>query len=105
MPEDVRRTALRALLVCQGVLIAGLTLSYPFMTLYLHQKRGLPMGLAGLAIGLTTLGVALGQGVGGALTDRWGSKGVMALALAGRTGFTALMAFAIAAGWATIALV
>lgn len=89
--------ALRTLLLCQGVLVAGLTLSFPFMTLYLHERRGLPMGAVGLAIGLTTLATAAGQGLGGEAADLWGCKRVMAASLALRAGATALMAWAILA--------
>ena len=93
------RTALRTLLLCQGVLVAGLALSFPFMTLYLHQRRGLPMGLTGLALGLAMAATAVGQGLGGELSDLWGCKRVMALSLAGRVVLTALMALAIALAW------
>ncbi|MBI2790170.1 MAG: hypothetical protein HYX59_15980 [Elusimicrobia bacterium] len=44
------KTALNALLLCQGVMVAGLALSFPFLTLYFHEKRGMPMGLVGLAV-------------------------------------------------------
>lgn len=98
------RTALPTLLLCQAVLIAGLTLSFPFMTIYLHHERGLPMGAVGLAIGVTMLATAAGQAVGGELSDRWGSKRVMALSLAGRGLFTALLASAVRDRWEVPAL-
>lgn len=93
------RTALRTLLLCQGVLVAGLALSFPFMTLYLHQRRGLPMGLTGLSVSLSVVATAVGQGLGGELSDLWGCKRVMTLSLAGRVVLTALMALAIALSW------
>ncbi len=98
------RTSLRALLLCQAVLVGGLTLSFPFMTLYLHQERGLPMGFVGLVISASLLATAVGQGVGGELSDSWGCKRVMAAGVAGRGVFTALMAWAIAADWPLPAL-
>lgn len=92
-------TALRALLLCQGVLVAGLALSFPFLTLYLHERRGLPMGQAGLAISAALVATAIGQGFGGVLSDLWGCKRVMAMSLAGRAGLTGLMAAAVARDW------
>ncbi|MDE2492207.1 MAG: MFS transporter [Elusimicrobia bacterium] len=99
------RTALRALLVCQAVLVAGLTLSFPFLTLYLHEERGLPMGLTGAAIGLTVAAAALGQGLGGELSDLVGCKRVMEGAVAGRAVFTAALAWAVWRGWPVAAVV
>lgn len=100
-----RKTSLRALLACQAVLVGGLTLSFPFLTLYLHEQRGLPMGLVGLAISAALLATAAGQGVGGGLSDSWGCKQVMALGVAGRGFFCALMAAAVARGWSVPVMV
>lgn len=105
MSEKKARTSLRALLLCQAVLVGGLTLSFPFMTLYLHQERGLTMGAVGLAISVALLATAAGQGVGGELSDVWGCKRVMALGVAGRGSFCALMALAVARDWPVPALV
>lgn len=93
------KTALRALLLCQGVLVAGLALSFPFLTLYFHQERGLPMGLVGLAVSGAVAAAALGQALGGELSDVWGCKRVMALSLVFRAVFTALLAAAVAYAW------
>ncbi|MDX6769009.1 MAG: MFS transporter [Elusimicrobiota bacterium] len=104
MTPPPARTSLRALLLCQAVLVGGLTLSFPFMTLYLHQERGLPMGFVGLVISASLLATAAGQGVGGELSDSWGCKRVMAAGVAGRAAFTALLAVAIARDWTLAAL-
>ncbi|MBI4062235.1 MAG: MFS transporter [Elusimicrobia bacterium] len=93
------KTALRALLVCQGVLVAGLALSFPFLTLYFHEKRGLPMGLVGLAVSGAVAAAAVGQALGGELSDVWGCKRVMALSLVCRAAFTAALAAAVAGFW------
>ena len=93
------KTALRALLLCQGVLVAGLALSFPFLTLYFHEKRGLPMGLVGLAVSGAVAASAVGQAFGGELSDVWGCKRVMALALVCRAIFTALLAAAVSGTW------
>lgn len=93
------KTALNALLLCQGVMVAGLALSFPFLTLYFHEKRGLPMGLVGLAVSGAVAAAAVGQALGGELSDVWGCKRVMALALVCRAVFTALLAAAVAGAW------
>lgn len=93
------KTALRALLLCHGVLVAGLALSFPFLTLYFHEKRGLPMGLVGLAVSGAVAAAAVGQALGGELADVWGCKRVMGLAIAFRALFTALLAAAVAGTW------
>jgi MFS family permease len=58
---------------------SGLTL--PFFIVYLHRVRGIDLGLAGLA--LSTLAVAglAGNPIGGSLTDRFGARKTMILAL------------------------
>lgn len=99
MSATAPRRSLPALLLCQAVLVGGLTLSFPFMTVYLHHERGLPMGAVGLVISASLLATAAGQGVGGELSDVWGCKRVMAAGVAGRGLFTAVMAWAIAADW------
>lgn len=99
------KTALNALLLCHAVLVAGLALSYPFLTLYLHEKRGLPMGLVGFAISGAVAAAAVGQALGGELSDVWGCKRVMSLALVCRAAFAALVAAAVAGGWPVPAIV
>lgn len=99
------KTALRALLLCHGILVAGLALSFPFLTLYFHEKRGLPMGLVGLAVSGAVAAAAVGQAIGGELSDTLGCKRVMAIALATRVAFTALLAAAVARDWAVPAIV
>lgn len=99
------KTALQALLLCHGVLVAGLALSFPFLTLYFHEKRGLPMGLAGLAVSAAVAAAAVGQSIGGELADVMGCKRVMGLALAFRVVFTALLACAVALSWPVPAII
>lgn len=101
------KTALKALLLCHGILVAGLALSFPFLTLYFHEKRGLPMGLVGLAVSGAVAAAAVGQAIGGELSDVLGCKRVMAIALSSRVVFTALLAAAVAFDWSiavTVAL-
>ncbi len=93
------KTALRALLLCHGVLVAGLALSFPFLTLYFHEKRGLPMGLVGLAVSGAIASAAIGQALGGELADVFGCKRVMGVSVFCRAVFTALLAAAVAGTW------
>ncbi len=93
------KTALRALLACQATLVAGLALSFPFLTLYLHRERGVSMGLAGLAISTGLVATAFGQAIGGELSDVLGCKRVMILSLLGRSAFAALLGAAVARDW------
>ena len=99
------KTALRALLLCQGVMVAGLALSFPFLTLYFHDKRGLPMGLVGLAVSGAVAAAAVGQAIGGELSDVWGCKRVMAISLICRAAFTALLTAAVAFSWPVAVIV
>jgi len=93
------KTALNALLLCHGVLVAGFALSFPFLTLYFHHQRGMPMGLVGLAVSGAIAAAAVGQALGGELADVWGCKRVMTLSIVSRAAFTALMAAGIAGEW------
>jgi MFS family permease len=79
----------------------------PFLIIYLHNVRGISLGLAGLAAAMQSA-VALGSGfVGGSLADRFGAKRVLLTALLTMTAAFALMptirvpwhAFAIYALW------
>jgi MFS family permease len=99
------KTALRALLVCQSALVAGMALSFPFLTLYLHVRRGVPMGLTGLAISAGLAATAVGQAIGGELSDVLGCKHVMIVSLLGRAAFAALLSAAVARDWPVSAVV
>ena len=100
-----QETALRTLLLCHGVLVAGLALSFPFLTLYLHERRGLEMSRVGLAISAGLIATAVGQAMGGELSDVWGCKRVMAASLCGRAVMTSLMAAAVAGSWPVSAVI
>ena len=65
----------------------------PFLIIYLHNVRGIPLGLAGLAAALQSVS-ALGSGfVAGKLSDRIGAKRVLLAALSIVTVAFALMPF------------
>jgi len=55
----------------------GFSIVIPFLSLYLHGERGVPMSLVGGIFFVSALTGALGQVVGGELTDRLGRKVVL----------------------------
>ena len=59
----------------------GVTMCYPFQTLYLNQQLGLSMTSIGLIIGVTLLAGLPFQIVGGAIADRFGRRPVLILAI------------------------
>ena len=59
----------------------GTGLVYPFLLIYLHNVRDIPLGLAGIAIGLTAAITVVATPVVGAAIDRYGAKTVLVLAL------------------------
>jgi MFS family permease len=54
----------------------------PFVVVYLHQVRGIPLGLAGLAAGTGACAALLGTLWGGSLADRIGSRRTVVFGLA-----------------------
>jgi len=52
----------------------GFAIVIPFLSLYLHGERGVPMSVVGAMFFFAALAGALGQVVGGELTDRLGRK-------------------------------
>lgn len=79
-------------------MVAGLALSFPFLALYLHQARGLPMSQVGAILAGTLALSALAHAAGGELSDLRGAKTVMGAALLLRAAFSAGIAWAIARG-------
>lgn len=55
----------------------GGTLLWPFLALYITDKFGVGMTLAGVILGLFSLFGLLGSTIGGALTDRFGRKKII----------------------------
>lgn len=87
--------ALLTLLACQTVMVTGLAISFPFLALYLHETRGLPMSQVGVIFAGTLALSALAQAAGGELSDLRGPKYVMCAALALRGLFAAAIAWSI----------
>lgn len=55
----------------------GFSIVIPFLGLYLHGERHVPMTVVGSVFFVGALAGSLGQVVGGELTDRWGRKIVL----------------------------
>lgn len=60
---------------------AGFSICLPFLALYLHQQRDLPMALVGTIILVGGLCAAVTQTVGGVLSDRLGRRRLLLAAL------------------------
>lgn len=77
---------------------AGSSLIFPFFTLYVRQRFGIPMTTIGMAMGVMgVVGLASGT-LGGALADRFGRKTLMVggLTLAAMASFTMGLADSVA---------
>ena len=59
----------------------GGALIFPFLTLYITQKFGVGMTEVGVIFGLVSLSSIVGSVLGGALTDRFGRKGMVVFGL------------------------
>jgi Arabinose efflux permease len=69
--------AVWSLALTQLITSAGFSLALPFLSLYLAQERGLAMSLVGTIMLLAAFAGALGQFLGGDLSDRFGRKSVL----------------------------
>jgi MFS family permease len=69
--------AVWSLALTQLVTSAGFSLALPFLSLYLSRERGLSMSLVGTIMLLAAFAGALGQFLGGDLSDRFGRKPVL----------------------------
>jgi MFS family permease len=75
----------------------------PFMLLYLHEVRGIPLGVAGIASGVGAAAALAASLLGGSLTDRVGARATMIGGLTLSTTGFALYPL-IREGWHAIAL-
>lgn len=99
------RRAVIVLCACQAVLNFGLGLAFPFFAIYLNRQRGVPMGWTGAWLSVSVLATAFSQGLGGELSDRFGRRGVMVLALWGRAATVLGLALAVSRNWPVAALI
>ena len=70
----------------------GQGLYYPFSTIYFHNVIGIPLSLVGIGLATLALGSVVSGLVSGPLTDRYGRKPLMLLALSGSA--TTFLAYA-----------
>ncbi|MBC7233139.1 MAG: MFS transporter [Chloroflexi bacterium] len=79
-----------------GMLIssAGVSMIWPFMTIYIRQKLGVPITAIGLMLSLNFIGGLVTGAIAGPAVDRFGRKGAMVLGLA--IGSVVLMAMSMA---------
>lgn len=82
------------MLAGEFVSIIGRSMVFPFLTLCLHGRLGMPLTTVGLLMALYSIAGAVGQGLGGTLADRLGRKPVMGLSLLASVGATLSLAFA-----------
>lgn len=83
MPESSERIPrhIRALLAANFISVLGSGLTLPFLLIYLHQVRGISLGIAGLLIGGTFVVSVPISPVTGMLVDRIGPRVVCSSAL------------------------
>ncbi len=80
-------TGIWTITIIELVTAAGFSICIPFLSLYLHQERGLTMTLVGTVFLIGGLCSAATQMVGGLLSDRFGRKLLMLTAM-GMSMFT-----------------
>ncbi len=80
----------------------GLTL--PFTLIYLHEVRGIDLGLSGALMGLIAVVALIVTGPAGVLTDRLGARTILIFGLCAMIAGSALLAFATTAATAAVAL-
>lgn len=66
--------------VIQFFTVIGFSICMPFLSLYLHQDRGLSMTLVGTILLTAGLCSAVSQALGGALSDRFGRRPILLMA-------------------------
>jgi MFS family permease len=59
----------------------GSTMAFPFFSLYITYKFGIGMAEAGVLLGLFSISSFVGGMIGGALTDRFGRRGIVLFGL------------------------
>lgn len=69
------------IVVAQFIDRLGGTLIYPFFALYITKKFGVGMTQAGILFGIFSISGLLGSMIGGALTDKFGRKGLVLFGL------------------------
>ncbi len=79
-----RRTLFIA--VAWGINVLAYSIVYPFLPIYLHTVRGIPMSSVGLIFPIMGLATIIGSPVSGWLADRIGRRSLMIMGPLGRCG-------------------
>jgi MFS family permease len=80
------------------LMAAGFAICIPFMSLYLHQDRGISMSLVGIIILFSGLGSAVFELLGGELSDRFGRRPLVLASVLARSLVYIIMAFLVGSG-------
>ncbi len=83
------------LFACQALIAGGMALSFPFLAIYLHRQRGIPMSWVGGALAASVVVTSFSHGLGGELSDLIGRKRVLLLSMALRSLSVLAMAAAV----------
>ena len=81
MPASRLPGTLRVLLAASFVSAIGGGLTLPFLVIYLHQVRHIPLGISGLLIGGVAVLALPVSPLAGALVDRVGAREVVLVAM------------------------
>lgn len=71
----------------------GTGLAFPFVAIYLHSVRGMPLGVVGVVLGVQGLAQLAGCAIAGPAVDRFGARQVLTVALVLQAASWALFPF------------
>ncbi|NNF99642.1 MAG: MFS transporter [Desulfobacteraceae bacterium] len=88
-----RQRRMRFIAVAWGINVLAYSIVYPFLPIYLHTIRDIPMSTVGLIFPVMGLATIIGSPVSGWLSDRIGRRGLMVIGPLGRCGSFFLLAW------------
>lgn len=83
----------------------AISLSLPFMALYLYEKRGISMAMVGVIILIVGICALLAQLLAGAITDKLGRRPLLIVTMTSGVVLYGLMAFSIGSGAPVLVIV
>ncbi|MDI6809280.1 MAG: MFS transporter [Candidatus Eisenbacteria bacterium] len=83
------------LVACRSFTAFGFSIVFPFLSIYMHNVMKIPMAAIGMLFFTSSVAGALGQLVGGELSDRFGRKRLLVSSLAIRASTFFLMSLAV----------
>lgn len=94
--------ALQRFFLATVVNMVGTAAVFGFVLIYFHEVRGIPLGRAGLAVGAMSFTMVVATPIGGALSDRFGARRILAvgcvLSIGAGLGYMVADTFATAIG-------